>query len=399
MIKNNSTPHAFIKPAGNQNIPAALVQGLYWAMIAVFFGFINAYLLEAGYTDVQIGWISTIMYLLSTAIGPLTGYLTDVLIPARKFLISAFLISIPFVLLVPVTVSSFALVTACIVAVTLLQNLVCGVIDSWIMRIRAENRELSYPLTRTAGSIFYAAAAYGAGLLVAKLGYQVAFAANILFLAATIAAMLFLTPVGCPGRESRVKVSFLAALKELMRCREYVIYIVAMTCYLYGLRLTLVFQPNLIFSVGGNAAHVGAACALAAIFEVPFILMMARADRFAKPGICMASLFVGSLKPLFMLLVPTVGAYLGAQVFQAVSYGFQIAFSLFYIQRITPPKLYATAVMTYTTANMGVACMLASLTGGYMFAVSKTLLLGVSAVFMLLSVAVFALTFLQKRKK
>lgn len=392
------TPHAFIKPAGNQNIPAALVQGLYWAMIAVFFGFINAYLLEAGYTDIQIGWISTIMYLLSTAIGPLTGYLTDVLIPARKFLILAFLISVPFVLLVPVVVSSFALVTACIIAVTLLQNLVCGVIDSWIMRIRAENRQLSYPLTRSAGSIFYAAAAYGAGLLVAKLGYQVAFAANILFLAATVAAMLFLTPVGCPGREGRVKVSFFAALKELMRCREYVIYIVTMTFYLYGLRLTLVFQPNLIFSVGGNAAHVGAACALAAVFEVPFILMMARADRFAKPGICMVSLLVGSLKPMLMLLAPTVGAYLGAQVFQAVSYGFQIAFSLFYIQRITPPKLYATAVMVYTTANMGVACMLASLTGGYMFAVSSNLLLGVSVVFMLLSVAVFSLTFLKKAK-
>ena len=54
--------------------------------------------------------------------------------------------------------------------------------------------------------------------------------------------------------------------------------------------------------------------------------------------------------------------------------------------------------MIYTTANMGVACMLASLTGGYMFAVSSTLLLGVSTVFMLLSAAVFSLTFLKRAK-
>ena len=81
-----------------------------------------------------------------------------------------------------------------------------------------------------------------------------------------------------------------------------------------------------------------------------------------------------------------------------MSYGFQIAFSLYYIQHITPPRLYATAVMIYTTANMGVACMLASLTGGYMFAVSSTLLLGVSTVFMLLSAAVFSLTFLKRAK-
>ncbi|MCI6909191.1 MAG: MFS transporter [Clostridiales bacterium] len=388
----------FPRPAKNQNLPAALVQGLYWAMIAAFFSFINAFLLESGYSDIQIGWISTIIYLTSTFAGPLTGYLTDVFIPARRFLFLCFLASVPFVLLVPAVVSSFAAVTCCVVAVTVLQNLVCGVIDSWTMRIREQDRSLSYPMTRSVGSLLFAASAYGVGLLAARFGYRITFAANIVFLVMTLAAMLFLRPVGCPGRDSRAKVGFAGALRELMHCREYVIYIASMICYLFGLRLTLVFQPNLFFSVGGTAADVGAASAIAAVFEVPCILMMTRAKRFAKPVICLAALLIGSVKPLLMLLVPSVGAYLGAQVFQAVSYGFQIAFSLYYIQHITPPRLYATAVMIYTTANMGVACMLASLTGGYMFAVSSTLLLGVSTVFMLLSAAVFSLTFLKRAK-
>ena len=95
------TNNARIRPARNQNIPTALVQGLYWAMIAAFLAFINAYLLSVGYTDVQIGWINTIMYLFSTVAGPVTGFITDVYIPARRYMIMAFLISAPFVVLVP----------------------------------------------------------------------------------------------------------------------------------------------------------------------------------------------------------------------------------------------------------------------------------------------------------
>ena len=53
--------------------------------------------------------------------------------------------------------------------------------------------------------------------------------------------------------------------------------------------------------------------------------------------------------------------------------------------------------MVYTTANMGISCMLAALTGGYMFEVSDTLLLSASSVTMVLAAAVFALTFVKRR--
>lgn len=388
-----------MRAAKNQNIPAACVQALYWAMIAAFFGFFTAFLLENGYSDVQVGWISTIIYLVSTLLGSLTGYITDMLIPAKKLLILSFLFSIPFVILVPLTVGSFPLVLGCIIIVSVLQILMCGVVDAWIMRIREKHTELSYPLTRSAGSLVYAIAAYGVGLLIARFGYAYAFGANIVFLLATVVAMLFLENVPIQGRRETDEkpLSFWKALSGLARCREYVIYVAAMILYFYGMRLTLVFQPNLIFAVGGTSADVGAACAIAAVFEIPFVLMMTRADKFAKPEMCFFSLLIGACKGLMMLLFPTVGAYLGAQVFQAVSYGFQISFSLYYIQRVTPPHLYATAIMVYTTANMGISCMLAALTGGYMFEVSDTLLLSASSVTMVLAAAVFALTFVKRR--
>ena len=139
--------------------------------------------------------------------------------------------------------------------------------------------------------------------------------------------------------------------------------------------------------------------AISAMLEIPFILMMLKPEKFARPGLCLAALLLGGCKSLTMLLFPTVGAYLAANIFQGVSYGFQVAFSVFYIQRITPPKLYATALMVYTTANMGLGCMLASVTGGYMLAQSPRILLIVATVSMFLSAAVFALTFLRPKKQ
>ena len=389
-------------PARNQNIPAALVQGLYWAMIAAYFGFNNAYLLASGYSDVQVGWISTIMYLTLSVAGPLTGYITDVIMPARKFSILCCFISIPFMLLMPVAIKSFVAIIFMTIAVSLTQYLLSGIIDAWIMRVHEEDSRLSYPITRCAGSACYALACWLIGIAISHLGYNFAFIANVVFSIATAAVMLYLKNIGCPGRNNTVskeeKISFGRALKELCKNPAYIIYIIAMALFLYGMRLTLVYQPSLIFAAGGTETHVGAAGAIAAIFEIPFIMMMAKAEKFAKPGVCVIAMFLGACKGLTMLLFPYVGAYIGAQVFQSISYGFQIAFSLFYIQKVTPPKLYSTAVMLYTTVNIGVACMLASLTGGYMFEASPKLLLTVSAVSMLASAAVFSCTFLIKKK-
>ena len=217
------TKTAWIRPARNQNIPTAAVQGLYWAMIAAFIAFINAYLLSVGYDDVQIGWINTIMYAFSTVAGPLTGFITDVYIPARRYLILAFLISAPFVVLVPVVHASFAAVTACVVIVAILQNMSCGVVDSWIMRIRSDlGRELNYPVTRCGGSILYSVSALVVGQLITRLGYSVMFIATLVLMAATILSMLYLEPVGCPGRakDGEQAIGFGQALRELGRCRE-----------------------------------------------------------------------------------------------------------------------------------------------------------------------------------
>ena len=396
------TKRAWIRPARNQNIPTALVQGLYWAMIAAFFAFINAYLLEVGYNDVQIGWISTIMYLVSTVAGPLAGYITDVYVPARRYLCWVFIASVPFVLLVPAVHASFAALAACVVAVAILQNISCGVLDSWIMRIRSmKGKDISFPLTRCGGSILYSLTALTIGHLITSLGYPVMFVSSLILVAATVLAMQFLEPVGCPGRGASrgENIRFGEALRQLLHCREYVIFIAASVFFLYALRVVLVFLPNLYFAIGGDAADVGKANAISSSLEIPFILMMLKPEKFAKTKLCLASFLLGGCKTLTMLLFPTVGAYLAANVFQGISYGFQIAFSVFYIQKITPPKLYATATMIYTTANVGLGCMLGSLTGGYMLARSPQLLLAVSTACMVLSAAVFALTFIKPKKQ
>ena len=390
-----------MRPAKNQTIPAAATHALYWGMAAAFFGFVTAYLVDSGYSDVQTGWISAAMYLASTVFGPLTGYIADMHIPARKFLTISFAVSVPFMLLLPLVVKSLWAVLLIIPIVTVTQYLVCGVLDSMLVRINQQSRNLDFPVSRSCGSIFYSISCVVIGRLIAVFGYQIMFVANIALMAATVLAMMYLEHVPCAAQNkdraaqsgnAAHKVSFASAFAQLMRCKEYMVYIIAMVFFLYGMRLTLVFQANLVYPVGGTAEHVGWAGAMAAVFEVPFVMMMRRPDRFARRGLAAALLALGALKPFLFLLYPTPMMFVISQVFQAISYGFQLVFSMEYIKKHTPPQLYSTATMIYTTVNMGLGCTLAAITGGYMLERGRELLLIVSTLCMLAGAVVLALS-------
>ena len=390
-----------MRPAKNQTIPSAAVHGLYWAMSAAFFGFITAYLVDSGFSDVEVGWISAVMYLVSTFVGPLTGYIADMRMPARRFLIWSFFLSVPFVLALPLVVRSIWMVFLIVPIVSVTQNLVCGVLDSMLVRINERSHNLDFPISRSSGSILYAVSCVVVGRLIAVFGYQAMFAANITMMIATVIAMLFLEYVPSAAQmkpeelaqaQAVEKVSFGKAFMRLLRCREYMVYIVAMTFFLYGLRLTLVFQANLVFPVGGTAEHVGWAGAVAAVFEVPFVLMLRNTQKFSKRWLAALLLGLGALKPFLFFLWPTAEMFVISQVFQAIADGFQLVFSLDYIKKNTPPELYSTANMIYTTVNMGLGCTMAAITGGYMLQGGHDTLLLVSTASMLTGAVVLAMT-------
>lgn len=395
-----------LRPAKNQNIPCAAVQGLYWAANAAFFAFYVAFLLHNGYTDVQVGWISMLMYAATAICGPLLGYLTDMLIRPRKLIAFTLLVSVPAVLIFA-CVDSLPVVLACGVVISALINPMSSLIDAWFMRLKESRNELSYTLPRSAGSLLYAAAAYGVGVACTEFGYWTMFAAYIFFAGCTLLALYKCVPIECAGKnrdvsettEANENTNLGQALAELLHCRDYVMYVAAMSLCFLGLRFTLIFQPNLVYAVGGTDAAVGACSAVAAIFEVPMMMMVKRWRGRLGPALGAVVLFVGALKPLTILLFPSVAAVILSQTLQAIFYGFMIAFSVEYIRATTPKHLYATAITVYSTMNVGVSAMIAAAAGGYLMRNGTATLLITSAGFMFAGTLVMAVSALLHRRE
>lgn len=388
-----------MKPARNQNIPCIAIMGFYWASNAIYFALLSAFLLDRGYSAFAVGIVSTILYLVSTLLGPVSGYITDSLLPPKRYIPAAMALSIPFVLAVPLVVDSFILTILCVIVAAFCQNLLFGVIDSWIMKLKETRSEVTYPIARSMGSIGYSVAAAVAGYIAGFLGYDVIFPLNILCCLLVAFCALKMEPVPCSNRShgTEKKIGFLPAMKILCTNFQFVAYVLSMLCIYTCTRFTLIFHPNLIEHVGGTSTDLGISIFMSAIFEVPVMVFATRYyRRFDPRKLALIGLLIGASKPVILYFADSVPVFWAAQATQAVSIGMFLPLAVSYLRRIVPKQIYATAIMVNSAATSGLSGIFASFFGGILMDISRELFLIVAIGFGVAAVVLYGLSMLKK---
>ena len=387
-----------MKPARNQNIPCIAIMGFYWASNAIYFAYISAFLLDRGYSAFEVGIVSTILYLVSTLLGPVSGYITDSLLPPRRYIPVAMAATIPFVLAGPFVANSLFITILCVIVAAFCQNLLFGVIDSWIMKLRETRPEIQYPIARSMGSVGYSVIAAVTGYLAGFWGYNVIFPLNILCCIAVALCALKMEPVPCSNltRGSEEKIGFLPALKLLCTNFQFVAYVLSMLCIYVCTRLTLIFHPNLIAHVGGTSTDLGISIFMSAIFEVPVMFFAARYFRCFDPRkLTFVGLLIGALKPVILFFADSVPVFWAAQVTQAISIGMFLPLAVSYLRNIVPRQIYATAIMVNGAVTSGLSGIFASFLGGLLLDISRELFLLVAIGFGAAAVLLYGLSMLK----
>ena len=387
------------KPARRQNIPCCIIMFFYWASNAIFFAYISAFLLDRGYSAFEVGIVSTILYLVSTLLGPVSGYITDSILPPKRYIPTAMAVAIPFVLIIPQLAENLFVMILCIIAVAFCQNLLFGVIDSWIVKLKEIHPEINYPIARSAGSIGYSVIAAATGYIAGFLGYNVIFPMNILCCIVVALCALKMEPVPCSNRSrgSEEKIGFLPALKILVTNFQFVAYLLSMLCIYIGTRFTLIFHPKLIEYVGGTSADLGVSIFLSAIFEVPVMVFAIRNyRRFDPRKLAFIGLLIGASKPVILYFATSVPVFWAAQATQAISIGMFLPLTVSYLRKIVPKQIYATALMLNGAVTNGLSGIFASFFGGMLLDISRELFLIVAICFSAAAVIIYGLSLLKK---
>lgn len=363
-----------------------VVQAAYWSGFCMIVLFASAYLLDAGLTNSQIGIVIASGGLLSAVLQPVVAGAADRSrrVPLRMWAagLSVLIAAVAAILLLP---DLHWLLTAVFFGVLILTiQLLQPLVNALGMAAIARGVSVNFGVARAAGSGVFAVVSVGAGWAVASAGsvmipvliiaFQVAlFAAAITFLYRSGPAVV----TDAHPDEAHVPIAPMTRARWL----KFFGLLVGITASMTSHSMINNYLLQIIRHHGGDAGEMGTAIMIAAVLELPIMMLWGRIVGRWTPGrlLQVASMFY-VLKTVATLLAPGVLGIYGAQMLQMLAFAVMVMASVYYVERLLPAgdRIKGQAYMTMTATAGSVV---GSLVGGALLdvgGVSVMLVVGVA---------------------
>ena len=287
---------------------------LYFAGYMAFFSFYALYLTQHGFSRQALGVISSGTAAANLAALILSGLLADHVLSPKKIVLAGSLSSALWGLLLLRASGSLGAALLAVVPVSFFDFALMGMLDAWTSLAARRNSRVQYSVARGLGGLAGAAASLVLGHLLplAGTGRLVWFHLGfyfLLFLAACRARGT--APQGRvqPGRKPR---------GARLWSGRYLLFLTAALLVFLGWRALLTYLPSMVVELGGDSR---------------------------QQGFLMAEMSLGSMAA--MGLYPRLRRRLGVRAFLLAG-------------AVTPPEGRATALGTYTAAQMPAGTILAN---------------------------------------
>lgn len=332
----------------------------FWAIIGVYAPFMNVYFSRLGLTASQIGLLSTLFPLMMLVTAPVLSALADRYARRRTMLQASLVTSalMLFLLGVPQEFAALALVS---LVFAFFRSPATAIADGLIARMASRYR-LNYGNMRLWGSLSFAIAAVASGLAWRQLGFRPMFA---LAAALTAPLLLFTTLLeeGPPvDRQRRQPFRKVAGNPGLV--------VIVASAFLLGAGMNTCFNFGSIYldSLGGDPFALGLFSAIMAFCEVP---AMRNSDYLLRR--------LGGPRALILASGMSAVAAAGFAVAQGptallvANAGRGFGFGLFYVCAVrlvndrVPEEWSSTAQAMLGAAMMGLAPLLSSPVGGWVY--------------------------------
>lgn len=381
-----------------------LLQGSYYGVNCAVIGYASVFLLERGMSSAGIGALIAAGNVLSAVLQPMAAGIADRSgrVTLKQMIRLAAAAGAILSLLVGVF-GSLKLVAPLYMALAMIANLEMPLVNAVSVYFSNRGYRINFGLARGIGSLTYAAFSYGLGLLAGMFGAGlIPWASMALYAAVFACCGLFSMKPGTTKAEEQAGGGGNAAAGSISapadtaarprrrepnffsRYRTFTLTLAGVVMLFAFHNITCTYMIRMMERFGGGSEEMGLALAVAAVCELPTMLLFSRLARSFRVSTLLAASAAGFVvKSLLLLAAWDVNMILAAQVFQAFSFALFIPASVAFTDQVmrAGDKIKGQAYMTAASTLGSVA---GNLSGGIVLDAS-----GVSA--MLVLACAFAL--------
>lgn len=373
------------------------IQSLYWATYCMMFNYAASFLQEKGLSNSQTGLILGLCYACSALVQPLFISFIE-----RKkqhiakgiLLVCCAIALLSLTILLPIGTTGIAILFT--MAITL-QHAMQSSVNSLHHTLAANGARVNFEFARGMGSTVFALIALLIGNLLKFVSTGIL---PVLYFTTTIGMIVLLQKAtGANGAAPVQEHGRQGGLLEPLRYVPFVLFLCGVIAIYIGHIFIDNFMLKIMQNIGGGNAQLGTAIAIAAIVELPGMMLYRRLrKRFSCAVLIGFASCVWALKHLLILMAKTPAVIYLCEVLQFFSYSFYVPAGVEFVGHVLPEHLYLRGQALFGTAY-SLGCMSATLVGGWLLdkvGLHTTLILFVS--FSALGAVLFILAGIRCRK-
>ena len=314
----------------------------------IVMGSVTAYgavfLVAKGFDEFQVGLITSLANLLASFIQPWLGNKVDRSVRLNLVHVNVLIIIPSLALLIGLLFAQkiFLLIAIMYTLVLMLQASLMPFMSATGVFLMNNGFKLNYGVCRAVESAAFAVTSTVLGILITRLGH------NSILIMAILGYSLYLFMLRHLFKHylkqlfaqhvdnvklNTIEVALKTSEEPFFKKYGHFKYIVfGSFCFFIGHNFINLFMLQIIQNVGGNTENMGNAIALAAIAEMPIMILFTRINRYIPSRFLMmvAGIFF-LVKTTLTFTAMTVGGVYLAQVFQILSFGLYIVTSVYYV--------------------------------------------------------------------
>lgn len=321
----------------------AWVQGLYWMVFCPIASYASVYLLSKDFSNQRIGWVIAISNVLAIVLQPALGALIDRVrrIPLKAVMtilsLMCMLMLVGVILLHPGMAGTAILYMGIIALLLSMQPLV----TSLTFRYINAGHDISFGVTRSAGSICFAVLSPLLGILVDRNSTAILPVAGLILFAVYLLVVQSLPKVDSGTltpqitEKERQASEASAGVGFLRRYDRFVPFLIGIACLFIFHSIINNFLPQIVVSAGGRETDIGVSLTIAALFEMPAFLgfnYLVRKVRNQTLLIISGIFYV--LRSVVFLLAASVWMINVGQAMQVLSFGLFIPASVYFVNKL-----------------------------------------------------------------
>lgn len=317
----------------------ALIQSLYWVTSGLMFNFASVYLLDRGFTNSGVGAVLGAAFGLSACLQPpLAALLNRTGVRLSSALACAYgpvALCAAALLALPLRGAALA---AVMVAGLALQSALQPSINSLHRGYELNGLPVNFGLARGVGSAAFSISCFLMGRLLRQAAPSILPAC---YLVTQLLLMLclarFRSPSFGPAQAQRARRAGEAPL--LRRQRRFALFLLGLICLSFAHIFVDNFMLQIMRSVGGDSAGLGTAIAIAALTELPAMLLYSRLRaRLDSFSLLRFAAWAWVAKIALVTLARSPRAICAAELLQFLSYAVYVPAAVDYIARTLPQQ-------------------------------------------------------------